>query len=401
VGKPTDQLTEADVTSPAAVEYVRRFQRGIDHYVADTLILQSKMYQGPRYGHFYFVEENTLVQLYQGKLPVTVGADIKPQPLSREMVFIYPKEGSVAHNHPAGIVQAPWVSAEQVEAARRWIEFLRQEPQQRALMQDGFRPATGLAYADPISSRFGLDPAKPTAVLNPINPAAAAAIMRAWDDVKKPGIVTFVVDVSGSMKGDKLEQAKQGMVRALDGISPHNRVGFITFAETVRDRVPVAPISDNRFTIRARVDAMQATGGTALYDAIAEAILMTDRAEGEEEAIRGIVVLSDGAANRGQKRLHDIVRMTSRNEVPVPRFGGFEDESSALEEGGRTVAKRDIIGTGLALTTQHPIHIFFIGLGADADLEIGRILAEATGSAYQGATEKDLAAVLEKFGKYF
>jgi hypothetical protein len=41
-----------------------------------------------------------------------------------------------------------------------------------------------------------------------------------------------------------------------------------------------------------------------------------------------------------------------------------------------------------------------VGVG-DADLEVGRILAEATGSAYQGTAENDLAAVLEKFGKYF
>ena len=50
--------------------------------------------------------------------------------------------------------------------------------------------------------------------------------------------------------------------------------------------------------------------------------------------------------------------------------------------------------------TKHPVQIFFIGIG-DADLQIGRILSMATGAEFQGATEKDLAKVLELFSKYF
>ena len=50
---------------------------------------------------------------------------------------------------------------------------------------------------------------------------------------------------------------------------------------------------------------------------------------------------------------------------------------------------------------KHPVHIFFVGVGSDADIQVGRILADATNSAYQETTEKSLAAVLEAFGKYF
>jgi hypothetical protein len=49
----------------------------------------------------------------------------------------------------------------------------------------------------------------------------------------------------------------------------------------------------------------------------------------------------------------------------------------------------------LTLTTEDPA-IF----GA-ADIDIGRILAQATGAEYQGSTEKDLAAVIEELSGYF
>ena len=34
-------------------------------------------------------------------------------------------------------------------------------------------------------------------------------------------------------------------------------------------------------------------------------------------------------------------------------------------------------------------------------MEVGRILAEATGAEFQGVTEEDLAEFLEEFSKYF
>jgi Ca-activated chloride channel family protein len=293
-GKPTDQLTPGDVANPSVQEYVRKFQASVDHYVADTLILQSKMYQGPRYGHFYVVEENTLVELYRGKLPVTVGAETRPQPLTRDMVFVYPKEGSLAHNHPAAIVHAPWVNPEQAEAAQDWISFLREDAQQEAIMRAGFRPATSLPLADPISPRFGLNPAGPSRVFPSVSPSAVTAMLDSWQDVKKPSVVTFVVDVSGSMSGSKLDQARKGLTRALDSIGIRNEVGLVTFAGAVKDRVPVAPIASNRFAIGQAIDKMQAGGETALYDALAEGIRMSDAVATEGETIRGVVVLTDG-----------------------------------------------------------------------------------------------------------
>jgi hypothetical protein len=60
----------------------------------------------------------------------------------------------------------------------------------------------------------------------------------------------------------------------------------------------------------------------------------------------------------------------------------------------------EVIGSHVVYTTANPIQIFFIGIG-DADLQIGRVLSEASGAEFLGVTEKDLAQVLEEFSKYF
>ncbi len=128
---------------------------------------------------------------------------------------------------------------------------------------------------------------------------------------------------------------------------------------------------------------------------------MTDAAEGGADAIRGVVVLTDGLANHGSTRLDDLVRTMSRDEVAIREFSGFHINAPARDVHGRDVARADVVGTGLALATRHPVQVFFIGIGNDADVEIGRVLAEATGVEFQGVTEADLANVLAEFGKYF
>lgn len=126
---------------------------------------------------------------------------------------------------------------------------------------------------------------------------------------------------------------------------------------------------------------------------------MTVAAPGEENAIRGVVVLTDGKANEGPTRLDELIQMMSNREIAI-KFSGFEDEAPK-EVGGRTVNKKEIMGTDLAIETRHPIQIFFIGIGEDSDLQVGRLLAGASGAEYQGVAEKDLAEVLEAFSKYF
>ncbi len=406
-GKAPEQLTLADVNDPKVVNYVKQFQSLIDHYMIGTIPLNTKVYQGPRYGHFFLMPEDNLIHLYEGTEQALInGVQVQAPPIAHPMVMIYPKEGSMVRNNIAGIVQAPWVTEEQVEAANKWVDFLLQDEQQRAFMNAGFRPGMDLPLTDAsskINGKFGLDATPQAQLLSPerVDPAVAAAIEQSWPEVKKPAIVTFVVDVSASMTGTKLEQAKKGMVRARDSMAQNNQVGFLTFSDTVSNRVPVAPLAQNRFTIANVVQELKVQGNTALYDAIKVSIGMTDGAAGEANAIRAVVVLTDGRANRRQTRLDNLVQMISRNELAIRQFRGFENDATAWEEGGGEVPKQDIIGNALAIKTAHPIQIFFIGIGKDADMEVGRMLAQATGAEFQGVMDKDLAQLLEEFSKYF
>jgi Ca-activated chloride channel family protein len=406
-GKPPEDLTPEDVSDPAVVAYVKQFQGLVDHYLIGTTVLNTKVHQGPRYGHFFIMPEDNLIHLYEGTERAFVnGKEVTPPPIATgSMVMIYPKEGSMPRNNCACIVQADWVTQEQVEAAQQWIAFIRDDEQQRAFMAAGFRPGEGtrVSLNDPsskINGEFGLDPTKPTVWLHPslIHPAVAAAIEHSWEDVKKPGIVTYVVDVSASMAGTKLQQAKSGLLASLDAMAKNNRAGLVTFSDQVMTRVPVAPLSKNRFHIAEEVQGLRASGNTALYDAIRVGVELTDAASGEVDAIRALVVLTDGQSNRGIG-LHEIVELSSTTELPVRNCRS--DPLQCTNTLGGTVPASELVGMGLALNTRYPIQIFFIAIGSDVDVNVGRLLAEATGAEFQGTTEQDLSNVLAEFGKYF
>ena len=181
--KPAEQLTLADVNRSDVAQYVKGFQTAIDCYVPDTLDLNLKILSTPSCAQFYFIAEDNLVKLYQGKIDVPSNSPSIGEHLERDLVMIYPKEGSIVHNHSAILVQADFVEADQEEAAKKWTDFLRQDSQQRALMQEGFRPTTDTPCIDPLGSPFTQCAIRTLNVIYPdrIDPEAAAAILKAWD----------------------------------------------------------------------------------------------------------------------------------------------------------------------------------------------------------------------------
>lgn len=409
--KPPESLTREDITDPEVIEYVKKFQGLIDHYQIGTTVLNTKVYQGPQYGHFFVMPEDNLIHLYEGTERAylngikTTAPAIEPG----SMVMIYPKEGSMPRRNCACVVNADWVSDEQKEAAGLWTEFIREDEKQRAFMASGFRPGTDLNMNDPlnraaskITTEFGLNPDTPAPELNPslTSSQVAADIDANWETVKRSGIVTFVVDTSGSMLGSKIDLAKEGLTGAMSNMASNNRIGLVTFDNTVNVNLPVGPMKDRKWDIAATAKEMKARGETALFDAIELAVIQTDAAEGPENAIRGVVVLTDGRANAGTGRLDSIVEMGTRFETKIRDFDGH-DGSVATDGQNSRYEIEDVIGLGDAIGTEHEVQIFFIGIGDDADIQVGRILAESTGAEFVGVAAEDLAQVLEEFSKYF
>jgi Mg-chelatase subunit ChlD len=146
------------------------------------------------------------------------------------------------------------------------------------------------------------------------------------------------------------------------------------------------------------VKTLRAQGDTALYDAVRRGVALSDEASGDEGATRAVVVLSDGYATTGGPLDRLIEMIDTRTEARVS-WTGIQDAPPSTES-DENLSKRRVRGDQLLVETGHPVQIFFVGFG-EADIDVGRVLAQSTSGEYVGSTDQDLAAVIADLGPYF
>jgi Ca-activated chloride channel homolog len=114
-----------------------------------------------------------------------------------------------------------------------------------------------------------------------------------------PRDLTLVVDVSGSMSGGKLEQAKAGLRQALSSLGAADRFRLIAFSSAVREFRPglTPATSDALDAARRFVDELTADGGTNIAGALDAAL------DGAVEPNRLPIVLfmTDGLPSVGEQ----------------------------------------------------------------------------------------------------
>jgi len=127
-----------------------------------------------------------------------------------------------------------------------------------------------------------------------VSPPAAEA------ETSVPRDLTLVVDISGSMSGTKLEQAKAGLMQALGAMRAADRFRLIAFSSTVRHfRDGFTPATaGNLAAARNFVDALGAEGGTNIAGALDAALGATPDAE----RLSLVVFMTDGLPSVGEQR---------------------------------------------------------------------------------------------------
>jgi Ca-activated chloride channel family protein len=360
-GKTRD-LADEDVRK--SVAFVRKVQANVVHYGRSTGFFAEKMFtRGPAYLSAAVLYENLVVE---SSLDPRYAA--KPFPV----VAVYPREGTFWSDHPYAILELPSVTPELRDAAERFRAFLLSTERQRvALERFGFRPADAtIPLGAPLDAAHGIDPAQPKNVLPNPPVAVTRRILDGFDQVKRPVSLTFVIDVSGSMSGEPLKEAKAGARVFLEGLPAGDAARLLFFNERPRWHAErPQPVGEARERLVAAVDSSFANGGTALYDAILEA--MRPAPGDPKGAARAVIVLSDGEDTHSRAKLEEVLRELGRQAAG--------EETGGLE----------------------PPRLFTIAYGDKAVATVLQRIAEAGGGAFFKGTPKDIQSIYADLATFF
>jgi Ca-activated chloride channel family protein len=147
-----------------------------------------------------------------------------------------------------------------------------------------------------------------------------------------PRDMVLVLDTSGSMRGVKMEQARKALKYCLDNLSSKDRFGLINFATTVtRYEEKLLPVnSDEIAKAKKWVDDLEATGGTAINDALTSALDLRTKEEGRSFTV---VFFTDGQPTIGESDPEKILKtVASRNtdDTRIFTFGVGDDVNASM-----------------------------------------------------------------------
>lgn len=176
-----------------------------------------------------------------------------------------------------------------------------------------------IAVVDQNDQPVGIDPSR--IVIKENNAAIPLDQMQGIDEVG-PLYTLLVMDVSGSMYGEKLDAAKAAARAFVDQMRPSDQVGLISFSENIEY---VQPLTSNQTDMINAIKRLEALGDTAMYDALAEGIDILEGVEGR----KAIIALTDGLDNQSANSPDEVLFYIGPAGLSISTIGLGDPEHGA------------------------------------------------------------------------
>ncbi len=159
--------------------------------------------------------------------------------------------------------------------------------------------------------------------------------------VKASVNVCFVLDRSGSMKGEKIDRVRRATARAIDMLDQNDTAAVVIFDHRTEVLIPAGPVQD-REALKSRIAGIRDNGGTKIAPALEKGLAEIDR--GPKGAVRRLILLTDGQTENEKDCLREADN-AARVGVPITALGiGRDWNEDLLEEmGNRSGGSADYI----------------------------------------------------------
>jgi Ca-activated chloride channel homolog len=375
----SSNLTTAVLSDPTVTGFVGGVERSVVHYgdsVSNFLQnLQSAddANRALSYVSAIAMEEKEVWDYNQGN-PTGDPRTLDQHPLPKvPLVAIYPKEGTLAADHPYAILDAPWVTRDKRLAAQAFLQYLQSGPVQARFQAAGFRDQHGLPGPVIIAAN-GLRPELPGAYLQLPPAPVIQAVQASWTTLRKRARILLVIDSSALASGLDAKRLAQSVSAGLKQLAGDDQAGAWVLpgaagsSAAYTELVSVQPLQGDAATLDADIGALQPpTRRIALYLSLQAA-------------------LNAMAANLDAARINAVVLISGGRSTDPGDAGRFTTLTAVSR-----------------LASQVPgVHVFTIAVGKDPDrANLHQVALEGKGASYDASdptsVSRALAAVISNF----
>ncbi len=142
------------------------------------------------------------------------------------------------------------------------------------------------------------------------------------EGARAPINVAIVLDRSGSMQGEKIQQAREAAIGALDLLNSNDIVSVIAYDSDVNVLVPATKLTDKE-QVANIIRAIQPGGNTALFGGVSKGAAEV-RKFMDDKHVNRVILLSDGLANVGPSapgELGDLGASMKKENISVSTLG--------------------------------------------------------------------------------
>lgn len=145
--------------------------------------------------------------------------------------------------------------------------------------------------------------------------------------------VHLVLDVSGSMAGDSIKQARDAARALVDKLAPTDDFSLVTFSSDAEVKIPDGPVGPRRENIKKVISEIKEGGGTNISGGLELGYAQAATKSIPADAVKVVLLLSDGRANAGilsQGGISKLALDAFQNGVQTSTFGLGAEYDGAL-----------------------------------------------------------------------
>ena len=145
--------------------------------------------------------------------------------------------------------------------------------------------------------------------------------------------VVVVLDVSGSMRGELISSARKAATDLVDKLAPGDDFSLITFSTEAQVTVPLESVGAHRADIKKTIEGVVEGGGTNISEGLRLGYAQAHAKQIPDDAVRVVMLLSDGRANDGVTDSHQLSGMALsafQDGVQTSTFGLGTDYDGPL-----------------------------------------------------------------------